>query len=32
MRTNCKSSNCNGGDCKKFMKMKNPKPYKTISY
>ena len=27
-RTSCKCSGCNGGDCKKFMKMKNPKPYK----
>ena len=27
-RTSCKCSSCNGGDCIKFMKMKNPKPYK----
>ena len=27
-RTSCKCSCCNGGDCKKFIKIKNPKPYK----
>jgi hypothetical protein len=28
-RTSCKCSNCNGGDCEKFRKCRNPKPMKN---
>jgi transposase len=28
-RTSCKCSNCDGGNCEKFMVRKNPKPYKN---
>jgi hypothetical protein len=28
-RTSCKCSGCDGGICKKFMKIKNPKPYEN---
>lgn len=30
-RTSCKCSKCEGGDYKKFLVRKNPKPYKKFS-
>jgi hypothetical protein len=28
-RSSCKCSQCNGGDCKKFLMVDNPKPYRN---
>ncbi len=30
-RTSCRCSNCEGGECSKFRKIRNPKPAKTNS-